>query len=208
IAEPDAPTVPPAPKALTAGEQRVLSVIVATLAPMPKARPPTQPPTQVLDGAAPPDGWDDAPPPAADEWHRTPPLDAPDDERAPEPTTSPAIVRTEFEDDRQRPLRAVAEVYGGSLEQLADGSLVVTLKGAGAATDQAARAARCALSLRDLLPEVPMAIATGRGMLALRFPVGDVIEHAARLLREVAGAEPARSGGGGAARARASAATP
>src|SRR5262249_16672401 len=171
-----------------------------TLAPVPKARPPTQPPTQILDAAAQPDGWDDAPPPAPDEWHRTRPLDAAEDkdddeDKAREPTTSPAVVRTEFEDDRQRPLRAVAEVYGGSLEDLADGSLVVTLKGAGAATDQAARAARCALALRELLPEVPMAIATGRGMLALRFPVGDVIEHGARLLREVAGAEPTRSGG-------------
>src|SRR5262249_35465387 len=63
IADRDAPTVPPAPTALTAGEQRVLSVIVATLAPVAKA---PQAPTMGLDDSALSEGWDDPPPPAPD----------------------------------------------------------------------------------------------------------------------------------------------
>ena len=101
--------------------------------------------------------------------------------------------RGEEADTAEQPdLRAAAEAHGAVLEQLADGSLVVTLEGKGAATDQAARAARCALALRPLLPDVSLALATGRGMVALRFPVGEAIDAAARLLDEVAGAPALR----------------
>ena len=83
--------------------------------------------------------------------------------------------------------RAVASHFGGTLERLLDGTLIVTLSGtARAATDQALQAARCALAFRELLPEAPMALATGRGDLSARGPVGEVIERAAKLLRRPA----------------------
>ena len=61
--------------------------------------------------------------------------------------------------------RASSPSIGGRAEVLADGSVVVTLSGSGAATDQAAQAARCALALRTILPNAPMALATGRGVV-------------------------------------------
>jgi eukaryotic-like serine/threonine-protein kinase len=52
------------------------------------------------------------------------------------------------------------------------------------ATDQAAQAARCALALRALLsPEVSVALATGPGVTSGRWPVGQVIDRAVALLR-------------------------
>ena len=72
--------------------------------------------------------------------------------------------------------------HGGALVTLADGSVVATLLGRGTATDQASHAARCALAMRKTVPDAPMALATGRGMLAEKFPVGEVIDRAARLL--------------------------
>jgi hypothetical protein len=79
-------------------------------------------------------------------------------------------------------LRRVVEAVGGRFEPLADGSLVATLWGARTATDQVTKAARCALTMRAMLPGVPMALATGRGVIAGRWPVGQAIDRAARLL--------------------------
>jgi tRNA A-37 threonylcarbamoyl transferase component Bud32 len=79
-------------------------------------------------------------------------------------------------------LREIVEAVEGRLEPLADGSLVATLWGARTATDQVMKAARCALALRALLPGVPMALATGRGVIAGRWPVGAAIDRAARML--------------------------
>jgi tetratricopeptide (TPR) repeat protein len=115
-------------------------------------------------------------------------------------------------------LAALVEAHGGRLEPLADGSLVVTITGAArpvrptatlsddpassvarraaarSATDLAAQAARCALSLLSLLPDVPLALATGRGRHAEgRWPVGEAIDRAARLLH--AAADPAAGAG-------------
>ena len=85
----------------------------------------------------------------------------------------------------------LAREHGGQIDRLADGTSVVTLSGVGVATDQAARAAKFALALRAVLPAVPMALATGRSDVARRFPVGDAIDRAARLLGR--SAEAARS---------------
>ena len=59
----------------------------------------------------------------------------------------------------------LVRVHGARLHPLPDGSVVLTLPDAGKATDQAARAARCALAMRAVLPDVPMVVATGRGGL-------------------------------------------
>jgi eukaryotic-like serine/threonine-protein kinase len=118
-------------------------------------------------------------------------------------------------------LAALVEAHGGRLEPLADGSLVVTISSATralratasafdatisggptsgppsrassahSATDLAAQAARCALSLLARLPDVPLALATGRGRYAEgRWPVGEAIDRAARLLHGMGSREP------------------
>jgi hypothetical protein len=70
----------------------------------------------------------------------------------------------------------------GTIETLADGSVVAIVTGQRVATDQAAHAARCALALRALRPRVAMALATGRGAVSARLPVGEVIDRATRLV--------------------------
>ena len=79
-------------------------------------------------------------------------------------------------------LREVATVHGASIERLLDGSYVATLAGSGDAADQAMRAARLALALKHVAPAAPMALATGRGVMAGQWPVGEAIDRAARLL--------------------------
>ncbi len=53
--------------------------------------------------------------------------------------------------------------FGGELEVLDGGAPLVTLSSSGAATDLAVRAARCALAMRELLPDAGIAVACGRG---------------------------------------------
>jgi tRNA A-37 threonylcarbamoyl transferase component Bud32/tetratricopeptide (TPR) repeat protein len=74
--------------------------------------------------------------------------------------------------------------FGARIERLADGSLVATLVGSGDATDHAAHAARFALALREMMPGAPIVLATGRGVVTGRFPVGEVLDRASRLLLE------------------------
>ncbi len=80
-------------------------------------------------------------------------------------------------------LQKTALVYGGHYEPLAGGAFVVTLRGQGVASDRVARAARLALVLRGLAPNVPLTVTTGRGRIAERWPVGEAIDRAAALLR-------------------------
>ncbi|HVU52308.1 MAG TPA: protein kinase, partial [Polyangia bacterium] len=77
-------------------------------------------------------------------------------------------------------------VHGARLHALPGGSVVVVLPDAGKPTDQAARAARCALALRAELPEVPLVVATGPGRFSAWSVVGDVIDNGMRLLRSTA----------------------
>ncbi len=80
-------------------------------------------------------------------------------------------------------LQHVVARYGARLDHLAHGSTVVTLEGRGAASDQAAHAARCALAVRRAVPDAAIALATGRGRVAGRNqPVGEVLDRAAMLL--------------------------
>ena len=82
--------------------------------------------------------------------------------------------------------RAVGR-FGGELQSLADGLLLITLEGPGVATDHAARAARCALEVQRLLPGVQMALVAGRGTLTERLKMGATIDRAVRLLERAAG---------------------
>jgi hypothetical protein len=93
-----------------------------------------------------------------------------------------ATVRDSGAEGAEGRVRAAADAHGGRVEVLADGSLVVAVGEGGAPTDQAARAARCALALRAILPEPAIAIAAGRATFRGRMPVGDVLDSGARLL--------------------------
>lgn len=80
--------------------------------------------------------------------------------------------------------RRAIEPLGGRLEWLADGSVVVSVLGEGTATDQATRAARCALALLPVLGARPVYVATGRGVVGGRAPVGDVVDRAVEALAQ------------------------
>jgi tetratricopeptide (TPR) repeat protein len=92
------------------------------------------------------------------------------------------------DDERiEDPLRRAVASYGGRLEQLADGSMVAMLDADHhVATDQAARAARCALALRAIATDRPVVIAMGRTESWHRLPEGDVIARASRMLAHMA----------------------
>jgi eukaryotic-like serine/threonine-protein kinase len=88
--------------------------------------------------------------------------------------------------ERLRELATALAALGVRAEALADGSLVATLMHArGAATDQVALAARCALLLKARWPEAAIALCTGRGHLLGDLPVGEALDRAAGLLREL-----------------------
>jgi tetratricopeptide (TPR) repeat protein len=83
-------------------------------------------------------------------------------------------------------LRALLSPFGGRVEQLADGSAVWMVSGAPVATDLAGIAARAAAAIRADFPDVPVALATGRGeggSSEREASVGEVLDRAAALLR-------------------------
>ncbi|MET0401779.1 MAG: protein kinase [Cystobacter sp.] len=83
-------------------------------------------------------------------------------------------------------LRTALSNSGAQVALLADGSLVATvLPERGTATDQAAVAARSALSLKEQWPEATVVLVTGVGVLNERLPVGSAMDRAGVLLRHV-----------------------
>jgi tetratricopeptide (TPR) repeat protein len=117
-----------------------------------------------------------------------------------------ATITLDLPPDTLHQLGDAAHGHGGQLERLADGSFVVTLTGAGSASDQVVQAARCALALKQVAPGPPVALATGRGVMAGRWPVGDAIDRAVALL-EAGGPQVSESPGSAAARSNAESAT-
>jgi tetratricopeptide (TPR) repeat protein len=93
-------------------------------------------------------------------------------------------------------MRKAIAPFDAELSHLIDSTVMLTLRGKGTAADRTARAARCALAVRDLMPHVPVVLATGRGMLRVRQPVGDVIDEAASLLAHAGDAAPSDDDGG------------
>ncbi|AUX42968.1 protein kinase [Sorangium cellulosum] len=91
---------------------------------------------------------------------------------------------------RSAAIRAIVARHRGRVELLDARWLLVTLSGSAAPTDLAGQAARCALSLRELLGDARVSLVTGRAEVAARLPVGAVID---RLVQLVQGSrEPAR----------------
>ncbi|HEU0031486.1 MAG TPA: protein kinase [Kofleriaceae bacterium] len=79
-------------------------------------------------------------------------------------------------------LTDAARQFGAQLDRLASGAYIATLAGAGGTSDQVMQAARCALALKAIVPTSPVALATGRGVIGGRWPVGEAIDRAVRLL--------------------------
>ncbi|HMI86401.1 MAG TPA: protein kinase, partial [Polyangiaceae bacterium] len=76
----------------------------------------------------------------------------------------------------------LAHRFGVKMYPLQGRSLMLVLSGRGAATDQAAQAALCALELRSLRPGLHIAVATGRADTTNRLPIGTAIDRAASVL--------------------------
>ncbi|MFO0658384.1 MAG: protein kinase [Polyangiaceae bacterium] len=91
---------------------------------------------------------------------------------------------TPIQDPRMREVPAIFDTLGVKLERLIDGSFLCVVRTGEAATDQAARAAMCALALHAAHPDIPIIVATGRGVFSGKLPVGEVIERAVAALRE------------------------
>src|SRR5262249_28688461 len=122
-------------------------------------------------------------------------LDALDEAR---PSTTPSVpgvsseqqllsvlMATAIEDDPRGDLHRELAGLGARLEVLSDGS-----RGArprqrrGAARDQAAQAARCALLIKPRFPGAGVALGTGGGLADERASAGEVFDRAAALLRD------------------------
>lgn len=82
------------------------------------------------------------------------------------------------------PLRAALQELGVNAEWLLDGSLVVTLAAHGYATDQVARAALVALSIKRHWPEAQVVLTTGLGAARHNLLLGHAVERAASLMRD------------------------
>ena len=102
------------------------------------------------------------------------------------PTSSPPA-------DLRGALREAALRFQGRLEALPDGTLLAVIGGSTAATDQAARAARCALAFREMLPDAPVALVAGRGMPSARLPPAEILEQGRELLDLAAASPPPRA---------------
>lgn len=100
------------------------------------------------------------------------------------PLSHAATIASGTEDAVGR-MRAAVEAHGGRLEALADGSLVARVEASATPTEQAVRAARCAIAMRAIAPEVPLVLVAGRGMMRGPLPVGEVIERGGAILRGV-----------------------
>jgi tetratricopeptide (TPR) repeat protein len=77
----------------------------------------------------------------------------------------------------------LVRLHGARIHPLPDGSVVISLPDVGRATDQTARAARCALAMRGVIPDVAFVVSTGPGRFSAWSAVGEVIDNGMRLLR-------------------------
>jgi serine/threonine protein kinase/tetratricopeptide (TPR) repeat protein len=91
-------------------------------------------------------------------------------------------------------LRQELKAHGAKASALADGSLLATfLLERGLASDQAALAAHCALSVKERWPESLVVLTTGLSLRSRPLPTGEVMDRAGEILRrlESAGTAPA-----------------
>jgi serine/threonine protein kinase/tetratricopeptide (TPR) repeat protein len=113
-------------------------------------------------------------------------LVAPDTTQMPLPRTSEATFASA--ETTLELARAATRTLGAEVQSLADGSIVATLSSTehpSSASDMAAMAARCGLALRKVVERAPIAVVTGRGLIAGRWPVGEAVDRATRMLAAV-----------------------
>lgn len=89
----------------------------------------------------------------------------------------------EQEEDQLVSLLAAIKQYGAVAEVLLNRSLVATLSNADDAADQAAKAARIALLIKEQWPDAMVVLTTGRAKTRGQTPVGEVADRAAKLLQ-------------------------
>lgn len=89
---------------------------------------------------------------------------------------------TETDDGLLLRLRRSLGQFGVKADRLYNGSFVVTQAGEGNPVEQAARAARAALTLRAMVPEASIALCTSRIDEREALPIGQVLERAGRLV--------------------------
>lgn len=87
-------------------------------------------------------------------------------------------------DELEAELAKMVSSLGGVWDPLVDGSTLIHFTDSGAATDLAGQAARCALQIRRSFGDVPVVLATGRGIVSGRLPFGEVIDRGARTLHQ------------------------
>ncbi|WP_437716904.1 protein kinase [Sorangium sp. So ce448] len=108
---------------------------------------------------------------------------------APEPPMAGGAGRSDAETEiasaAEEMTREVAAL-GVQLDLLMDSSILMTFTGTGLATDQAVRAARCALSLRKHAGGRRLALATGTAELSGRLPASELVDRATRTLAQSA----------------------
>jgi tetratricopeptide (TPR) repeat protein len=80
-------------------------------------------------------------------------------------------------------LRKAIAPLSGQLSLLGGDSFIVTAWGPGSSVDRAHQAAQCALILRAILPDVPICVVSGRGLVSARVVDGKVIDRGVRALR-------------------------
>jgi tetratricopeptide (TPR) repeat protein len=105
------------------------------------------------------------------------------------PNDMPTIAVNE---DNRTPaaLRSVVEGLGGHVMPLRHNANLVLLEGRGAAHDEAAQAASCALAIHAALPDAQIAIATGPAEMSGRWAAGPVVDRALQLLDATRVREP------------------
>ncbi len=96
------------------------------------------------------------------------------------------VLSAEQASENIRHVRQELEAQGARTALLADGSLLATfLLDRGTATDLANLAARCALSIKERLPDKYVVLSTGLSLRDQPLPVGDVMDRAGELLRHL-----------------------
>jgi tetratricopeptide (TPR) repeat protein len=88
----------------------------------------------------------------------------------------------ERDGQRMDSIRSAMDRFGCPIERLLDGSLLATILPQTSATDLVRIAARCALYLREQLPDARIAVATGRASLRRLPQIGDAVDKATQLL--------------------------
>lgn len=84
---------------------------------------------------------------------------------------------------RDEALTARAAEFEGNAIALADGSLVCTFSGRGAATDRAERAAALALAWREIVRDAAIVVIAGRAPVGAQLPAAEVVDRGVERLR-------------------------